>query len=244
MATVLLVRHGETDWNRNRLVQGWAPVALNERGREQARAVGAHLGNTYDIDSVIASDLRRTRETAALVGQSGVKSAPVFERDWRERGFGVFQGLDYESVFGEHPEYDVASGNTDALTVRPENGESLLDLRERVLRGWEAVLRRVGVAATGGDEVDRTGGIAGSDRDSGTLGTGAGDHTALVVTHGGPIYVLLAHLDGIDLPTVFDREHQANCALNEISVEATGSDTGSGPEVEIVRRNDTSYRED
>lgn len=232
MATVLLVRHGETDWNRDRLVQGWAPVALNERGREQARAVGAHLAATYDVDRVIASDLRRTRETAALVGQSGVEPNPIFRRDWRERGFGVLQGLGYESVFGEHPEYDVASGHADTLKARPENGESLLDLRERVLRGWESVLDRVAGGAAdeeSGDAEERT-----ADRDG-------GDETALVVTHGGPIYVLLAHLEGIDLPTMFAREHQSNCAINEINVDVSGFDTD--PTVEIVRRNDTSYRE-
>lgn len=226
MATVVLLRHGETDWNRDRLVQGWAPVALNERGREQARAAGTHLAESYDVDRVIASDLRRTRETVALVGQSGVEPSPVFDRDWRERGFGVLQGLGYESVFGEHPEYDVASGNADALEARPENGESLLDLRERVLRGWKSVL----------DRVDSTDDQAESD----------GEETTLVVTHGGPIYVLLAHVEGVSLPEMFDREHQANCAVNEIRVDETdsgGTDPGSDSPVEIVTRNDTSYRE-
>lgn len=234
MATLVLLRHGETDWNRDRLVQGWAPVALNERGREQARAAGTYLAESYDIDQVIASDLRRTRETAALVGQSGVEPSPVFDRDWRERGFGVFQGLGYESVFGEHPEYDVASGNADALEARPENGESLLDLRDRVLRGWRSVLERVGNQTDEQSSGDRTA----IDDDV--------DETVLVVTHGGPIYVLLAHVEGISLPEMFDREHQANCAINEIRVDRTDSndaDLDSDSPVEIVTRNDTSYRE-
>lgn len=231
MGTLVLLRHGETDWNRDRLVQGWAPVALNERGREQARTAGTHLTNAYDVDSTVSSDLRRTRETAALVGES-VPLDPVFSRDWRERGFGVFQGLGYESVFGEHPEYDVASGNADALSARPENGESLLDLRERVLRGWESVLDRMGA----GESADGTA----TDGD-GARGDGMGDdRTVLVVTHGGPIYVLLAQLEGIDLPTMFAREHQSNCAINEIEVDLSAP---VDPEVEIVRRNDTSYRE-
>jgi probable phosphoglycerate mutase len=210
MTTIVLLRHGETEWNRTRRVQGWAPVALDERGREQARAAGKHLASAYAIDRVIASDLERTRETAALVGEAGLPD-PTLDRNWRERGFGVLQGLSYEAAFGERPEFDVTSGDAGALEAHPENGESLLDLRERVLRGWESLL--------------------------GVLG----DHeTALVVTHGGSIYVLLAHLENIDLPTMFDREHQANCAVNEIRVD---TDSGEEPDTEIVRRNDTSYRE-
>jgi probable phosphoglycerate mutase len=240
MARVLLLRHGETDWNCDRLVQGWAPVALNERGREQARAAGTHLASAYDVDSVVASDLRRTRETAALAGESGLPD-PVFERDWRERGFGVLQGLGYEAVFGEYPEYDNTSENADTLEARPENGESLLDVRERVLRGWASVLEGVGATSTDdGTDSGEPSPVAANDGDEGNEGT------VLVVTHGGPIYVLLAHLEGISLPTMFDREHQANCAINEISVDSAvaGIDTDEGDRgIEIVRYNDTSYRE-
>ncbi|PSP73444.1 histidine phosphatase family protein [Halobacteriales archaeon QS_3_64_16] len=211
MATVLLLRHGETEWNREQRVQGWAPVPLDERGREQARAAGEHLASAYAIDSVISSDLERTRETATIAGESGLPD-PVFDRNWRERGFGVLQGLSYEEAFGDRPEFDVTSGEPDTTEARPENGESLLDCQERVLEGWASVLEAVGP-----------------------------DGTILVVTHGGPIYVLLAHLEGIDLPTMFDRDHQANCAINEIRVETTKS--SGEPDVEIVRQNDTSYRE-
>ena len=211
MATVVLLRHGETDWNRDQRVQGWAPVGLNERGREQARAAGEHLASAYAIDTAIVSDLCRTRETAALAGESGLPD-PLFDRNWRERGFGVLQGLSYEDAFGDRPEFDVTSGGAEALEARPENGESLLDCQERVLEGWTSVLDAVGP-----------------------------DGTILVVTHGGPIYVLLAHLEGIDLPTMFDREHQSNCAVNEIRVDTTKP--GGDPDTEIVRQNNTSYRE-
>ncbi|MFC6730141.1 histidine phosphatase family protein, partial [Natronoarchaeum mannanilyticum] len=43
MGTVVLVRHGETDWNADRRIQGWAPAPLNDAGREQARALGEHV---------------------------------------------------------------------------------------------------------------------------------------------------------------------------------------------------------
>jgi len=50
-STVLLVRHGETPWNRDGRVQGWAPVGLTEAGRERARELGAAIASTYDVDA-------------------------------------------------------------------------------------------------------------------------------------------------------------------------------------------------
>ncbi|MFC7197079.1 histidine phosphatase family protein [Halosimplex aquaticum] len=66
-ATLLLVRHGQTTWNRDGRIQGWADSTLTERGREQARALGSHLSAEYDVDRLVASDLRRTRETVGLL---------------------------------------------------------------------------------------------------------------------------------------------------------------------------------
>lgn len=225
MTTVLLVRHGETDWNANRRVQGWAPVELNDRGREQARAVGRHLADTYDVSRVVASDLRRTRETTALVRDAGVEPAPLFTSDWRERSFGDLQGLEYEVVFGEYPQYDIETSGVPALRVRPDGGESMLDVHERVLRGWHAVL------ASG--ETDTAHVRSTADRGRGDLN---GNETVIVITHGGPIYVVLGYLDGVDLVGAMSGERQSNCAINEIRVDP---DAG----IDIVRRNDTSYRE-
>jgi probable phosphoglycerate mutase len=137
--TVVLVRHGETDWNAERRVQGWAPTPLNERGREQAASVGEHLAATYEFDRTVASDLRRTRETADRIHRAGVDPEPTFERRWRERDFGVYQGLTYEAMFGEYPEFSVGQSGEAALAATPERGESLLDLRERVLAGLAAL---------------------------------------------------------------------------------------------------------
>ena len=69
MATVLLVRHGETTWNRSGRVQGWAPTPLTERGHEQAAALGAHLASTVDVDRLVSSDLRRAQETARYIAR-------------------------------------------------------------------------------------------------------------------------------------------------------------------------------
>lgn len=194
---IILVRHGETDWNREGRIQGWAPSALTDRGREQARALGRHLSETYEIDRLVTSDLRRTRETTALLRERGVEADPTFDRAWRERNFGVYQGLTKEELFDGYPEYAVESG-INAVRERPEGGETLLEARERVLEGWDRV------------------------RDAG--------ETVLVVTHGGPIYLVFAHVTGRDLLTAVTDHSQHNCAINEFHV---------GEETEIVRHNET-----
>jgi probable phosphoglycerate mutase len=200
--TVVLVRHGETDWNRENRMQGWAPSTLTDRGREQARTLGGHLSGTYDFDRLVASDLRRTRETTALLREHGVAPDPTFDRAWRERDFGVYQGLTKAEIFERYPEFAVTSG-VPAVREVPENGESLLAARERVLAGWERLL----------DDAD--------------------GETVLVVTHGGPIYLLLGHVRGQDIITAVTDHSQHNCAINELRVD------GNTGEVELRRHNET-----
>jgi broad specificity phosphatase PhoE len=67
MTTLLLVRHGETDWNAERRWQGHADVPLNDRGREQAMQLAEQLAGER-VDAIYTSDLGRARETAEIVG--------------------------------------------------------------------------------------------------------------------------------------------------------------------------------
>src|SRR5699024_3254749 len=158
MTTVIALRHGETDWNAERRLQGWAPTPLNDRGREQAESAGIHLAATYDFDRILASDLRRTHETATLVREAGIEPDPILDRAWRERDFGVYQGLTYETMSDEYPEFSAERSGQSALAETPERGESLIDLRERIVDAFER------------------------------LTDDAIDETVLVVTHGGPLY--------------------------------------------------------
>lgn len=136
MRTALLVRHGQTDWNAEGRLQGWAPVGLSDRGREQAAALGEALAADHDVDEVVASDLERTRETAEHVAEA--TGAPLrFDEGWRERGFGVYQGLPYEQVQERHPDYDLRERSIVGLPATPEGAEGVGDVRERVLDAWE-----------------------------------------------------------------------------------------------------------
>lgn len=205
MTTVLLLRHGETDWNAERRIQGWGPVPLNRQGREQARLAGECLASAYDVDRLLTSDLRRTHETAELVGERlGLEPEP--DRAWRERDFGVYQGLRYEDAFERHPEFDATRGIV-ALDSTPERGESMREMFERVVEGWEGL-----VAAADPDE------------------------TVVVLTHGGPIYVVLGHVRGRDVVAAVAEGSQSNCALNELRYDPQTGETT------VVTENDVSHR--
>jgi len=90
MTTLLLVRHGETDWNRDGRWQGGSDTRLNDLGREQARALADELDG--NIDAVYSSDLARARETADIVAAKLGLEVRLDPR-LRERGFGSWEGL-------------------------------------------------------------------------------------------------------------------------------------------------------
>ncbi|MEP7163021.1 MAG: class I tRNA ligase family protein, partial [Candidatus Moraniibacteriota bacterium] len=111
-----LVRHGETDWNKERRTQGHQDSPLNETGREQAHRVALQLKN-HDIGLIISSDLGRCKETAEVIAKA--TGAPVdFDEALRERYYGEAEGLLYEETenqFG-HPyaSYEEAQGNAES----------------------------------------------------------------------------------------------------------------------------------
>jgi broad specificity phosphatase PhoE len=107
MATLLLVRHGETDWNAEGRLQGHTDRPLNEYGRRQARALAERLAGD-DISAVYASDLSRARETAEILA-APLGLPVVLEPGLRERNWGSWEGLtgserDRVEYVGEAPE--------------------------------------------------------------------------------------------------------------------------------------------
>jgi broad specificity phosphatase PhoE len=99
VTTFLLVRHGETDWNAQKRWQGHSDTPLNERGREQARALAESIGG---VDAVYSSDLARARETAEIVAARFGLEVLVDQR-LRERRFGAWEGLTAEEIEQRFP---------------------------------------------------------------------------------------------------------------------------------------------
>jgi len=123
VTTLLLARHGETEWNREERFQGHADPPLNETGREQAAALAEKLAGE-PIEAVYSSDLHRASETAEIV--AGRLGLPV-ERDagLREIDVGSWQGLTRAQIDG-----------------RPWDGETYEQHAERAMRALQAIAER------------------------------------------------------------------------------------------------------
>jgi broad specificity phosphatase PhoE len=131
---LLLVRHGETDWNRERRFQGHADPPLNDKGREQAHALAAELTGE-GIELVYTSDLARARETAEIVAaRLGADVLPL--RDLREIDVGEWEGLTWPEIEERYPE---GARSWHARGYGWESGETYEQLGERVV----AALRRI-----------------------------------------------------------------------------------------------------
>ncbi|MFW8745320.1 histidine phosphatase family protein [Mesorhizobium japonicum] len=97
MTFLYLVRHGETDWNRQRRIQGRTDIPLNATGREQARATGMRLASRA-WDGIVASPLERARETATLIAGEVGLGDPALVAALVERDYGEAEGMDWLQV--------------------------------------------------------------------------------------------------------------------------------------------------
>ncbi len=128
----ILVRHGETEWNRAGRIQGHADSPLTREGVLQAEAMGRRLARE-SIDAVIASDLGRAHHTAAILCQH-VPLAINAEPRLRERAFGVGEGLTYAEIDERFPEMFSRVRQTDPDFAAP-GGESRRQFHERIVEG-------------------------------------------------------------------------------------------------------------
>lgn len=124
-----LVRHGETEWNAARRIQGQIDIGLNENGLRQAAAAGRWLQGA-GIVAVYGSDLQRAWTTAQAIGQA-LGLAPRAVPEMRERRYGIFEGLTYDEAKARFPDgYAAFEGRNAAYDF--ENGESLCAMFGRV----------------------------------------------------------------------------------------------------------------
>lgn len=100
--TILLIRHGQTDWNAEGRWQGHADVPLNELGRQQAQLLAGRL-KAWPISAIYCSDLKRASETAAIIARE-LDLEPISDRQWRERDTGLFSGLTRAEIQEQYPE--------------------------------------------------------------------------------------------------------------------------------------------
>ena len=129
LTRICLVRHGETEWNAERRIQGQIDIGLNAAGLRQAEAAGRWL-KAAGISALYASDLKRAWATGQAIGQAvGMQPVPVPEL--RERRYGIFEGLTYAEAESRYPEgYAAFEGRNADYAF--EHGESLKVMYERV----------------------------------------------------------------------------------------------------------------
>src|SRR5262245_5144726 len=128
---LLLVRHGETDWNLARRYQRQNAVPLNQNGIRQAEQLAKRLAHEK-IDAMYSSDAARALETAKQV-LNWQEQTPALQQDprWQEISFGEWDGLTYEEVEAKwKPE--VTAWYADPVNFSPPGGETMLQMLQRV----------------------------------------------------------------------------------------------------------------
>jgi probable phosphoglycerate mutase len=139
---VILIRHGETAWNRATRIQGHTDIPLSALGLAQAERLAAALADE-SLDAVYASDLSRARETAEALARGRGLSVQV-DRGLRERAFGRFEGLSWDEIAQSYPD-DSARWRRREPDFPVGGGESLVTFSARCI----AATRRAAAAHPG-----------------------------------------------------------------------------------------------
>lgn len=211
---IVLVRHGETDWNVEKRLQGHIDIPLNQVGVRQAAAMGRALaGETFD--AVFASDLQRAVQTAAVIATPRTMTVQQ-DAGLRERCFGAFEGLCPQDIEAQYPQVFAQWRARDVSVQFPDG--------ERVAETLRAFYARVNTA------LDRV------------IASGAYRRIA-VVAHGGVLDCIYRRAKGIALDAPRDFE-MLNASINrlvwdgaslQVAVWSDVSHLGSGTLDEVDR---------
>jgi 2,3-bisphosphoglycerate-dependent phosphoglycerate mutase len=178
MPELILLRHGQSQWNLENRFTGWVDVPLSAKGEAEARAAGEKLRGRR-IDLLYTSVLRRAIDTATLaIDVAGIVTPPtVRDAALNERMYGDLQGLNKAEAATRWGAAQVKLWRR-SYDVRPPGGESLSDTAARVLPFWEA---RILPDLRAGKNV-------------------------LVAAHGNSLRALVMHLDGLSREQVLELE--------------------------------------
>ena len=147
MPNVILIRHGESQWNLENRFTGWVDVPLSPKGEQEAKAAGEKL-KSFKFDKAFTSKLQRANNTLKFILQaSGQENIPTeFDEALNERHYGALQGLNKTETavkYGDEQvkiwrrSYDIPPP-TDKTELNPEGkSESLKDTAARTLPYWE-----------------------------------------------------------------------------------------------------------
>ena len=176
MGHLLLLRHGQSQWNRENRFTGWIDVPLSAHGREEAMAATKQLSG-YRLDRAFTSRLVRATDTLRIVlAAIGQRQIPIEENQaLNERMYGDLQVLNKEETVKKYGAQQVEVWRR-SYEVRPPGGESLQDTAARVLPYYE---KRIKPALEKGD-------------------------TVLIVAHGNSLRALVMHLEHLSPQQIVD----------------------------------------
>jgi broad specificity phosphatase PhoE len=135
---VILIRPGETDWNRRGRWQGWVAVPLNAHGRNQARYLARFIRNVGMV-ALYSSDLKRAIETAEILAET-LGYSPTYDARLRERNIGNWQGLTQDEMRDWYPaEFQQLMSDRAGYAV--PGGESRNEMKARMIAAFNDFLK-------------------------------------------------------------------------------------------------------
>ena len=139
--TVILIRHGETEWNVLRRFQGLTDIPLNDRGRQQAGFAKNGL-HGMELDAIYTSPLQRALETAEII--RGERQIPIYPTDGlREMGIGEWEGLLVSEIDERYPGwYDI--WRSAPTQIRLKGGEPYVETQRRAWKTFWEIVRKHG----------------------------------------------------------------------------------------------------
>jgi 2,3-bisphosphoglycerate-dependent phosphoglycerate mutase len=148
MGTLILLRHGQSEWNKKNIFTGWVDIGLSKEGVAEAEKAQEHLKN-FNINCIYSSVLKRAIDTAKIAGQKDLVGTEwIKDQALNERHYGDLQGKNKDEMRKEFGAEQVKIWRR-SFDVKPPNGESLKDTCERVLPFFEEqILPRVRMGET------------------------------------------------------------------------------------------------
>ena len=134
---IILIRHGETEWNRLHRFQGRSDLPLNLKGNEQARALASALKNET-ITAIYSSPLERAIETARHIGRFHPKTPLIEESGLMEMDLGDFEGMEAQQWAAQHLDFRKTWEENPAALAMP-GGESLKEVQQRAVDTLERI---------------------------------------------------------------------------------------------------------
>lgn len=184
---LLLVRHGETDWNTAKRIQGGTDIPLNENGRRQARELAEQLAlGPLPLRAIYTSPLARASETAAIIADR-LNMTYQAASGLEEIHFGQWEGIRWDEVSARFPA-EFQAWRENRRYGRPPQGESYQDLLARFVPALQKIVREIP----------------------------AGDGAVLVVSHSACIMSLLSLLHDTPFHEMVKRYELSNTAVSEL----------------------------